>query len=410
MVRTSAIPFLDLVAPHEELKEELSEVFRTALATAGFIGGPMVEGFERDFAKFSDVSYCVGVGSGTDALRLMLIAAGIKEGDVVITVPNTFIATTEAISQTGARPDFVDIDERTYNMDPAKLQDYFEDKCYVDWRSGDLIHRQSGSRVRAVIPVHLYGQPADMDTIHELAERYNVSVFEDACQAHGAEYFSARENRWKRAGSIGRAAAFSFYPGKNLGACGEGGAVTTNDAELAQKIRILRDHGQGRKYYHEVEGYNGRLDAVQAGILQVKLRHLASWNAKRRESAAWYEELLGGATSGIKLPFEPSWARGVYHLYVVGVKNRDQLQKHLGTANIGTGIHYPIPLHLQKAYRKFGYKEGHFPVSEGSAAEILSLPMYPGLGQKQLQEVAQQVRSFLNQRPRVMTASAAFAD
>ena len=268
------IPFLDLVTPHQELKEELTEVFTKALSTAGFIGGPMVEQFERDFAAFCEAQHCVGVSNGTDALRFAFIAAGIKPGDTVVTVPNTFIATTEAISQAGARPDFVDIDERTYNMDPEKLRDI--SKCNATSTDGNLKNRKTGLPVTAVVPVHLYGQTADMDPIMELAERYNLIVIEDACQAHGAEYFSKKENRWRKAGSMGAAAAFSFYPGKNLGACGEAGAVTTNDAEMARKMRMLRDHGQSKKYYHEVEGYNGRLDAMQAGFLGVKLKHLPS--------------------------------------------------------------------------------------------------------------------------------------
>jgi len=392
---TNRIPFLDLVTPHEELQEELCSVFRTALETAGFVGGPMVDQFERAFANYCDTRYCVGVGSGTDALRFILIAAGIKQGDIVVTVPNTFIATAEAISQAGARPDFVDIDERTYNMDSEKLREYLEVQCTVDGASGRAVHNRTGRPVAAVIPVHLYGQMADMDPIMELAERYNFAVVEDACQAHGAEYFSRRNNRWKKAGSMGRAAAFSFYPGKNLGACGEAGAVTTDDAEIAQKIRMLRDHGQAQKYYHEMEGYNGRLDAIQAGILRVKLRRLAAWNEKRRECARRYRELLGPAPEEIGLPYEPSWAKAVYHLYVVRVENRDQLQRCLAEANIGTGIHYPIPLHLQNAYAFLGYKQGDFPASEKAASQILSLPMYPGLTANQQDRVVGAIESFV---------------
>src|SRR5215472_757927 len=246
----------------------------------------MVEGFERDFAAFCGTQHCVGVGSGTDALRFALMAAGVPKDSIVVTVPNTFIATTEAITQAGARPDFVDIDERTYNMDPEKLREYLEKQCVYNPASGELINRRLGLRVSAIVPVHLYGQPADMDPLLELADRYNIIVVEDACQAHGAEYFSRREQRWRKAGSMGRAAAFSFYPGKNLGACGEAGAATTNDGSIAQKIKMLRDHGQTRKYHHEIEGYNGRLDAIQAGILRVKLRFLSEWNWKRRERAS----------------------------------------------------------------------------------------------------------------------------
>jgi dTDP-4-amino-4,6-dideoxygalactose transaminase len=395
MIETNRIPFLDLVAPHVELKEELCGVFRTALETAGFVGGPVVEGFERDFASYCDAEHCIGVGSGTDALRFILIAAGIGEGDIVVTVPNTFIATTEAISQAGAQPDFVDIDESTYNMDPQKLREYMELKCYVDGETGELINRNSGRRVAGIIPVHLYGQTADMDPILATAEHYNLTVIEDACQAHGAEYFSKRENCWKKAGSMGRAAAFSFYPGKNLGACGEAGAVTTNDAELAQKIRMLRDHGQAQKYYHDVEGYNGRLDAVQAGILRIKLARLTGWNAQRQQSACEYRKLFAGSAADTGLPHEPSWAKAVYHLYVIRVANRLELQGRLAEANIGTAIHYPVPLHLQKAYEGLGYQPGDFPVTERVANEILSLPMYPGLAAAQQIRIAENVLAFI---------------
>ena len=247
------IPFVDLITPHGELEEELIAVFREALRSGTFIGGTLVEEFEREFARFCGTAHCVGVGSGTDALRFALMAAGVKRGDHVVTVPNTFIATTEAITQAGAVPDFVDIDERTYNIHPERLREYLEDQCDIDHQTGKPINRRTRRAITAIIPVHLYGQMADMDPILELANRYNLLVVEDACQAHGAEYLSKRENHWRQAGSMGRAAAFSFYPGKNLSACGEAGAVTTNDAELAQKVRMLRDHGQAKKYYHEID-------------------------------------------------------------------------------------------------------------------------------------------------------------
>jgi len=301
-----AIPFLDLVTPHLELERELTNAFRQGLRTAGFIGGPVVERFEDAFASFCNASRAVAVSSGTDALRFAIMACGIQPGDVVLTVPNTFIATTEAISQARAIPEFVDIDEQTYNMSPAMLQRYLEKQCIRD-RTGRLISLRSGRPVTAVIPVHLYGQIADMDAILALAEQYGLTVIEDACQAHGAEYFSKRLNRWMRAGSMGRAAAFSFYPGKNLGACGEGGAVTTNDGALADKIKMIRDHGQVKKYYHDVEGYNGRLDAIQAGILHAKLPHLASWNLQRRDRATEYNRLME-THEGISLPYEPEWS------------------------------------------------------------------------------------------------------
>ncbi|MFZ0962475.1 MAG: DegT/DnrJ/EryC1/StrS family aminotransferase [Terriglobia bacterium] len=395
-METNRIPFLDLVAPHKVLKDELAAVFAHALETAGFIGGPMVENFEKSFAKFCDTHHCVGVGSGTDALRFALRAAGVGPDDAVITVPNTFIATAEAISQCGALPRFVDVDERTYNMDVNRLADYLADKCFQNPGNGKLVDKETGKGVKAIVPVHLYGQMADMDPILEMAERYNLIVIEDACQGHGAEYFSRKENRWRKAGSMGKAAAFSFYPGKNLGACGEGGAVTTNDADLAKRVRVLRDHGQVQKYYHDMEGYNGRLDSIQAGILGIKLRHLAAWNERRRDCAFRYQQLLGADPEGVKLPFDPPWSKAVFHLYVVQVQNRDQLQKKLGEAGIGTGIHYPIPLHLQKAYKCLGYREGDFPVSEAAAAQILSLPMFPSLTFAQQDRVAQQVLDFIN--------------
>lgn len=390
---SNSIPFLDLVTPHIELERELTDVFLQTLTTARFIGGPMVEGFEKTFATFCDAGFSVAVSSGTDALRFAIMACGIKPGDAVVTVPHTFIATTEAISQAGALPEFVDIDERTYNMDPEKLREYFEVQCTAD-KSGKLVSRRSGRPVTAIVPVHLYGQAADMDAILELADRHGLIVIEDACQAHGAEYFSRKHNRWMKAGSMGRAAAFSFYPGKNLGACGEAGAVTTNDEGLAAKIKMLRDHGQAKKYYHDIEGYNGRLDAVQAGILHVKLAHLAKWNAQRRERAAEYNRLLASADRSVVAPHEPSWSRAVYHLYVIRTEDRDGMAAHLKAAGIGTGIHYPIPLHLQKAYSSMQYKAGDFPVCEKISGQILSLPMYPQLTTEQQARVVRKVSHF----------------
>ena len=379
------------MTPHLELEEELVSVFRRALKSAGFVGGPMVEQFEKEFAQFCQAEYCVGVGNGTDALRFALIAAGVQPGDTVVTVPNTFIATTEAISQTGARPDFVDVEERTYNMDVRRLHEYLETQCCLDRATGKLLNRKTQSPVTGIVPVHLYGQMTDMDPILELAERHKLFVVEDACQAHGATYFSRRENRWRKAGSMGVAGAFSFYPGKNLGACGEAGAVTTNDSTLAGMVRMLRDHGQLQKYHHEIEGYNGRLDAIQAGVLQAKLKHLPRWNQRRRTIARRYEELFRSQTNGIILPYESPRTKAVYHLYVIRVKNRDRLQTHLAQANIMTLAHYPIALHLQKAYASLGHKEGDFPVTEGAAAEILSLPMYPQLEHWQQKRIVQEV-------------------
>jgi dTDP-4-amino-4,6-dideoxygalactose transaminase len=385
---------LDLVKPHAELEEEVVSVLRETLRTAGFIGGPMVTEFERRFAEFCQARHCIGVGSGTDALRFALAAAGVGGGDTVITVPNTFIATTEAISQVGAQPEFVDVDELTYTMDPDKLKIFLDQQCKADSKTRFLYSLRTGRRVKAIVPVHLYGQMADMDAILALARRHGLIVIEDACQAHGAEYFSKRENEWKRAGSIGHAAAFSFYPGKNLGACGEAGAVTTNDEAIANKVSMLRDHGQSRKYYHDMEGYNGRLDAIQAGILVVKLTHLSAWNDQRRNLATRYNELLEGANVPIIVPYEPPRSRAVYHLYVVRAADRDDLLAHLADAGIGAAIHYPIPLHLQNAYASLNYRRGDFPVTEKCCSEILSLPMYPQLSPMQQASVVNEVTEY----------------
>ena len=393
MSNNSPIPFLDLVTPHLELQQELTAVFQRALQSAGFIGGPMVEQFEKAFAEFCNTGHAVGVGSGTDALRFALIAAGVKAGDVVVTVPNTFIATTEAISQSGAIPEFVDIDERTYNIDPVKLREYLEKECLHN-SSGYLTSRRSGRPVTAIVPVHLYGQTADMDPILDLAERFSLIVIEDACQAHGAEYFSQKQGRWMKAGSMGHAAAFSFYPGKNLGACGEAGAVTTNSQAIAKSVKMLRDHGQAKKYYHDIEGYNGRLDAIQAGLLHVKLGQLSKWNEQRRGCAAEYDRLFRAAGDPVGTPSEPSWSRAIYHLYVVRSEDREGLIAFLKDKGIQTGIHYPVPLHLQKAYGALDYKMGEFPACERAASEIVSLPMFPTFTEEQQHRVVLAVRDF----------------
>ncbi len=422
------IPFLDLKTPHLELEKELVDVFRECLRDASFVGGPQVQAFEEEFAQFCETKYCVAVSSGTDALRFALMAGGIGPGDEVITVPNTFIATTEAISQTGATSAFVDIDERTYNMDPNKLEDYLKERCNLQPPTSVLSSQNSRlqpqtsnlqPQPKAVLPVHLYGQSADMDSILEIADRYGLIVIEDACQAHGALYYSEKNKKWKKAGSMGLAAAFSFYPGKNLGACGEGGAVTTNDEKIAQKIRMLRDHGQAKKYYHEFEGYNGRLDAIQAGILRVKLKYLSEWNEKRRQNASLYTEHLNTAapqyssTAALKTqhltrnsepvtlntiipPHEPTWSKAVYHLYIIRTKRRDDLQRYLSENGIGTGLHYPIPLHLQGAYQRAGWTSGIYPVTEKVAKEILSLPMFPQLTEQQILYVTEKIREFFS--------------
>lgn len=395
MINPTKIPFLDLVTPHQELEAELLGVVKKVFSNAGFIGGPMVEDFEKEFAAFCDAKYCVGVNSGTDALRFAFMAAGVKPGEIIITVPHTFIATTEAISQAGAQIAFVDIHEQAYTMDPEKLREYLETRCEFESKCGALVERSSRRRVVGIVPVHLYGQMADMDPILELAAKYGLFVIEDACQAHGAAYFSKKDNTWKRAGSMGLAAAFSFYPGKNLGACGEAGATTTNDPAMAARMKMIRDHGQAKKYYHDIEGYNGRLDSVQAGWLSVKLRHLEKWNESRRTLAHRYHQLFADAKDVITIPVEASWTKGVYHLYVVRVQDREALQARLGEAGIGTGIHYPIPLHQQKAYLHLGYKPGDFPVTERVAREIVSLPMFPQLSHSQQDEVFAAMKEFV---------------
>jgi dTDP-4-amino-4,6-dideoxygalactose transaminase len=392
-VSDTAVPFLDLVTPHVELERELTAAFQEAIRSARFIGGPAVEAFESAFARFCGAAHAVGVGNGTDAVLFSLLASGVRAGDVVVTVPHTFIATTESITHAGAHPEFVDIDERTYNMDPEKLRAWLTSGCTRE-ASGRVVSKRSGRPVTAVVPVHLYGQVADMDAIAAIADEFGLIAIEDACQAHGARYRSRATDEWRTAGSIGRAAAFSFYPGKNLGACGEAGAVTTNDPDIAARIRMLRDHGQGRKYSHDVEGYNGRLDAMQAAFLHVKLAHLAEWNAARRARAAYYDRLLT-SVPGVIAPHQPPWSEPVYHLYVVRVADREGLMAHLAAAGIGTGVHYPIPLHLQQAYRALGYKAGDFPVSERVAAEVVSLPMYPNLAAAQQDRVVSEIRRFV---------------
>ncbi len=381
------IPFLDLISPHRELEEELVAASRQAIRGAAFIGGPEVEGFEREFAEYCGAKFCVGLASGTDAVRFALMASGVGPGDAVITVAHTFIATVEGISQAGAETELVDIDERTCNMSPQALAAYLKE-CRIDQATGRPLGQRTGKPIRAIVPVHLYGQAADMDAILAIADRYRLLVVEDACQAHGATIGGTR-----RAGSLGKAGAFSFYPGKNLGACGEAGAVTTNDPDVAKFIRMVRDHGQSQKYHHQIEGYNGRLDALQAAFLRIKLRRLDDWNRQRQVAAARYSELLAplAAAGAIVLPYEPSWSGAVYHLYVIRTSDREGLAKALNAKGISTGLHYPVPLHQQDCYRTWGYPKGSLPVTERVASQILSLPMFPGLTPEQQSRVADQV-------------------
>ena len=361
------VPFLDLKVQHNALKTEILPLWEEILESASFIGGKHVAAFEEEFANACSVKYCIAVNSGTDALRFIFITLGLKPADEVITVPNTFMATAEAISQAGGKIVFVDVDPNTYNMDPSKLESAITPKT------------------KGIVPVHLYGQPADMDPILSIAKKQGLWVVEDACQAHLAEY------KGRKAGSMGIAAAFSFYPGKNMGACGEAGAVTTNDGDLAAKVRMLRDHGQATKYYHDIEGYNGRCDALQAAALRVKLKNLPAWNEARRKNAQLYFELLKNV-DGVKVPKIANGCKNVYHLFVVQIDNRDAIAEALKKKGISTGLHYPIPLHLQKAYINMKIPAGSFPVSEGYAKKLLSLPMFPELTEEQITYVCDELR------------------
>jgi dTDP-4-amino-4,6-dideoxygalactose transaminase len=364
------VPFLDLKCHHAPLRDEFNIAIQEVIEEGAFAGGPYVARFEAEFADYCACAYAIGVGSGTEALWLSLLALGVGPGDDVITVPNTFMATAEAITYSGARPVFVDVDERTYTMDPAALEKVIT------------------AKTKAIIPVHLFGQPADMDPILEVAHERGLFVVEDACQAHGAEY------KGRKAGTLGDAACFSFYPGKNLGAFGEAGAVVTNNAELQEKIRILRDHGQVRKYQHAMVGWNCRMDGIQAAVLRIKLRHLQRANNLRRSHAAHYDQALDGIEEMIR-PVQAPWARHVYHVYAIRVADRDGVMRHLADRGVGCGVHYPVPIHLQEAYRNLAYERGAFPVAERCAREFVSLPMFPELTPAQVKIVAEAVKAAL---------------
>lgn len=363
------INFVDLKRQYQSIKAEIDEAISRVINGTNFILGDEVEEFEKEFAEFCQTKFCIGVASGTDALFLSLKALDIGPGDEVITVPNTFIATVLAISLTGAKPIFVDINSQTYNIDFQKIEEKITRKT------------------KAIIPVHLYGQPAEMDKILTVAKKYNLKVIEDACQAHGAEY------QGRRVGSFGDLAAFSFYPSKNLGAYGDGGAITTNNAELAEKIRMLRNYGQRIKYQHLVKGFNSRLDTLQAAILRVKLKYLDQWNKSRRQNAQLYNQLL--VDTDVITPKEIPGANAVYHLYVIRTQKRDELVKFLSKRNISTVIHYPIPIHLQPAYQDLDYKLGDFPITEKISKEIISLPMFPELTKEEINYVVQSIKEFL---------------
>jgi dTDP-4-amino-4,6-dideoxygalactose transaminase len=383
------VPFLDLKAQYESIKDEINEAIQKVFDSCAFAGGPFVEEFERNFAEFCQAKHCVGVGSGTEALWIALLCLGVKSGDEVITVPNTFIATAEAISFCGASPVFVDIDENFYTMDPEKLKEFIEQQCVFDESTNQLINQLTKRPVRAIIPVHIFGQPADMDPIMEIARKYELFVIEDACQAHGAEY------KGKPAGSIGDAGCFSFYPGKNLGAYGEAGAITTNNAELAEKMVIFRDHGQSKKYYHKIIGWNARMDGFQGAVLNVKLKHLYAWNEARRKNAKSYKELLSNFDKIIE-PVEADYARHVYHVYAVRAQNRDNFISKLAEKEIFCGIHYPVPVHVQNAYASLEIKNGNCPLAERFAEECISLPMFPELTVGQIEYVAHSIKNMIN--------------
>lgn len=366
------IPFLDLKAQYRSISHEINDAMQQVVNACAFSGGRYVSQFEEEFAGFCGCKSSIGVGSGTEALWLTLLGLGVGPGDEVITVPNTFIATVEAISLCGATPVFVDVDPHSYTMNPQ------------------LLERAITPRTKAVIPVHLFGQPADMDPIMAVATKHRLFVVEDACQAHGSVY------KGRMSGTIGHAGCFSFYPGKNLGAYGEAGGVTTNDPGLAEKIKMLRDHGQSQKYFHNVIGVNSRMDGIQGAVLSVKLKYLNQWNEMRRSNARLYEELLQGI-DGIVLPAEMAYARHVYHIYAVRVKNRDDFLKAMTDKGIGCGIHYPVPVHLQEAYMPLKVGRGTFPVSEQCGDEFLSLPLFPEMTRDQVAYVAEQVKEQIGQ-------------
>jgi dTDP-4-amino-4,6-dideoxygalactose transaminase len=426
------VPFLDLKIQYLAMKDEIHTAIQQVLDATAFAGGPFVAQFEKEFASFCGCGETIGVGSGTEALWLCLLALGIGPGDEVITVPNSFIATAEAITLCGATPAFVDVDPRTYTLDPNKLEEYLKKRVQGAGRrvqaatsSGQrsaVSGRQSGvsglqppasnlqpgsrnvssfsldprssvlepvSRPSAVIPVHLFGQPADMDPILEIAKKYNLAVIEDACQAHGALY------KGRKAGSLGDAGCFSFYPGKNLGAYGEAGAAVTSDPAMAARMRMIRDHGQSKKYHHELIGWNDRMDGIQGAILSAKLQNLSAWNEARRKNAHLYTKLLG-EVDGIVVPEEAPYARHIYHVYAVRVQNRDRLMSALGEKGVSCGIHYPIPIHLTEAYKFMGLGKGSFPAAEKCADEFLSLPMYPELSEEQIEYVCSAIKTLLS--------------
>lgn len=366
------VPFLDLKAHHDPIRHEVMAAMNAVIDENAFAGGKFVTKFEEEYAKFCEAKFCVGVANGTDSLWFSLLAMGVGPGDEVITVPMTFLATAEAITYAGAKPVFVDINDKTFTIDVTKIEAAIT------------------PRTKAIMPVHLFGQCADMDPIMEIARRHKLLVIEDAAQAQGSKY------KGRLAGSIGDAGSFSFYPGKNLGAWGEAGAITTNDAALREGMQMYREHGQKKKYYHDVVGWNGRMDGIQAAVLSVKLKYLNQANNGRRRVAARYNQLLAGLP-GVALPVEVDYAHHIYHVYAVRVAQRDTILKQMGERGVSCGIHYPVPVHLQNAYANLGHKRGDFPVSEACADSFLSFPMFPELTDQQIETVATEFKTCLAQ-------------
>ena len=362
------VPYLDLPAQMRPIRKEIDAAISRALDNCSFCLGPDVVQFEKDFANYCGADHCVAFNSGTSALHVAMLLMNVGPGDEVITTPTTFVATSWAISYTGARPVFVDIEDPTFNLDPA------------------LIAKAITPKTKAVMPVHLYGHPFDVDPILDVCKKHNLPLVEDAAQAHGARY------KGRMIGTFGAVSCFSFYPGKNLGAYGEGGGLVTNDAALAARARALREHGSTVRYYHDEVGFNYRMEGIQGAVLGVKLKHLDAWTRERRRLAARYHELL--ADTPLQLPREAAYAESACHLYVVRHPDRDNLKKHLDANRIGCALHYPVPLHLQKCYANLGYKPGDFPVAEKAARQCLSLPVYPELGDARVERVAASIREF----------------
>ncbi len=390
------VPFLDLRRQYETIRDEVLPSIQTVLESQSFILGEEVEKLEKEISDYCKVPYAVGVASGSDAILLSIMALELEPGDGVVTTPFTFFATAGSISRLGCIPFFVDIDQRTFNMDPEKLREFLETQCYMG-KNDKPRHRERDVAIQAVLPVHLFGQSADMDPILGLCRKYNLRVIEDAAQAIGSSYRPTLEQPARLAGTMGDTGCFSFYPSKNLGAFGDGGMVICQDRDLAERIRILRTHGSRPKYYHRLIGLNSRLDALQAAVLRVKLRHLDQWSEARRQNAAHYDQLFQGMRHedlGISLPFTQHANRHIFNQYVIGVQGRDKLREFLQTHGIGSDIYYPLPLHLQECYQHLGYREGDFPVSEESSRTVLALPIYPEITPEEQHYVVEKIGEF----------------